>query len=67
MPQPMTKHISPQIRQVIVSGGLLSSFGYGKCSNVSGTKLDLDLTSLASGLYLLHFDQMATPYKLIKQ
>jgi hypothetical protein len=31
------------------------------------TKLELDLTSLASGLYLLYFDQLATPYKLIKQ
>jgi hypothetical protein len=67
MPQPMTQHISPQVRQLLVWGGLLSSVGYGKCSIVSGTKLDLDLTSLASGPYLLHFDQVATPYKLIKQ
>ena len=63
----MTKHISPLVRHLHLWDGLLSSVGYGKCSIVSGTKLDLDLSNLASGLYLLHFDQVATPYKLIKQ
>ncbi len=67
MPQPMTKHISCLVRQLLILGGLLSSVCYGLSTKVAGSKLELDITDLASGLYLLHFDQVATPYKLIKQ
>ncbi len=67
MPQPMTMHISPLLRPLQGWGGLLYTQGCTRWANPSGIKLELDLTSLASGLYLLHFDQLATPYKLIKQ
>ena len=63
----MIQHVSSQFRQLLVWGGLISIQGCTIWANPLGTKLDLDLSSVASGLYLLHFDQVATPYKLIKQ
>ncbi len=70
-PNPTTGKLTLQVPESLSSSKLVIRDVTGQLVKTvevsSGSKLELDLTNLASGLYLLYFDQVATPYKLIKQ